>query len=619
MLSLSRVLSFGALAAAAHAQPIVDVEVVDGQVLMTAVDDGTVLVDPRGISMHDGGPLEVVTPVIDVVPVDDGYDVVYTFTNNTNEALPLGRLKLGVIPIGEQITYREFRWHGRELEADAHFWNGMSIRYPLSLYSPVHVIHGDEWTIGISLQYPVLEYEHDVTFSMVSPGGAKAIGPGGKGWALIIKTNNHGNENDDIKMVYSSRLEPGETQTYTLSVRATKNKGDWMRTLLPYREFFHEHYGGVRYERDPRPVYGFKIADGIFIAEDNPEGWTSPNTLRPDYFTWQPRIDWMFERDNWPRMMAWMPGGVYEYEREEPFDFVLNWEGDENLMLATHPELGFAQVEQAGRTFGLWWSQSINYSESYGNLIGFDLYDPDQVQAALAEIDLAVATGATMIGLDTFTHKKCAMWDLYKWLQIIQLRHPHVTYVVEPLTMDFLHTIAPSHFTGHDDRHGLPEDIEDIWMFHGPHLMADFLNPGHEIWGHYRYWAYQFYDVEVTPELVFADMQEIADYGMCPTIMTGMELDLDQPYEAKETWHDTVPADLLYFAPPKDPFQPTGDEVGIYCVADMDKDGKLTVFDLVAFSNAFAAGEPIADVNADGLLNIVDFVDFLDLFEAGCA
>jgi len=72
---LTRVISFSTVACAATAQPIVDVDVIDGQVQMVARDDGTVLLDARGVTLHDGGPLEVVTPSIDVVPFDDGFDV----------------------------------------------------------------------------------------------------------------------------------------------------------------------------------------------------------------------------------------------------------------------------------------------------------------------------------------------------------------------------------------------------------------------------------------------------------------------------------------------------------------------------------------------------------------
>ena len=55
------------------------------------------------------------------------------------------------------------------------------------------------------------------------------------------------------------------------------------------------------------------------------------------------------------------------------------------------------------------------------------------------------------------------------------------------------------------------------------------------------------------------------------------------------------------------------------CRADLDGDGELTIFDFLAFQNAFDAGEPIADFDGDGELTIFDFLVFQNEFDAGCA
>jgi outer membrane protein assembly factor BamB len=55
------------------------------------------------------------------------------------------------------------------------------------------------------------------------------------------------------------------------------------------------------------------------------------------------------------------------------------------------------------------------------------------------------------------------------------------------------------------------------------------------------------------------------------------------------------------------------------CRADLDADGSLTIFDFLAFQNAFDAGDPIADFDADGSLTIFDFLAFQNEFDAGCA
>ena len=59
-------------------------------------------------------------------------------------------------------------------------------------------------------------------------------------------------------------------------------------------------------------------------------------------------------------------------------------------------------------------------------------------------------------------------------------------------------------------------------------------------------------------------------------------------------------------------------EVTAGCFADFDGDGELTIFDFLAFQNAFAAGDLRADCDASGALDIFDFLCFQNAFAAGC-
>ncbi len=51
------------------------------------------------------------------------------------------------------------------------------------------------------------------------------------------------------------------------------------------------------------------------------------------------------------------------------------------------------------------------------------------------------------------------------------------------------------------------------------------------------------------------------------------------------------------------------------CTADLDGDGEATIFDFLAFQNAFDAGDPIADFDSDGDLTIFDFLAFQNAFD----
>ncbi|MFI4915059.1 MAG: GC-type dockerin domain-anchored protein [Phycisphaerales bacterium JB060] len=54
------------------------------------------------------------------------------------------------------------------------------------------------------------------------------------------------------------------------------------------------------------------------------------------------------------------------------------------------------------------------------------------------------------------------------------------------------------------------------------------------------------------------------------------------------------------------------------CYPDFDGDDQLTIFDFLAFQNAFDAGDLAADCDEDGSLTIFDFLCFQNAFDAGC-
>jgi len=57
---------------------------------------------------------------------------------------------------------------------------------------------------------------------------------------------------------------------------------------------------------------------------------------------------------------------------------------------------------------------------------------------------------------------------------------------------------------------------------------------------------------------------------------------------------------------------------GSACYADFDGDGSLSLFDFLAYQNAFDAGDLAADCDGDGELTIFDFLCFQNAFALGC-
>ena len=54
------------------------------------------------------------------------------------------------------------------------------------------------------------------------------------------------------------------------------------------------------------------------------------------------------------------------------------------------------------------------------------------------------------------------------------------------------------------------------------------------------------------------------------------------------------------------------------CLADLDGDGVLTLFDFLTFQNLFDGGDLAADFDGDGELTLFDFLAFQNAFDAGC-
>ncbi len=54
------------------------------------------------------------------------------------------------------------------------------------------------------------------------------------------------------------------------------------------------------------------------------------------------------------------------------------------------------------------------------------------------------------------------------------------------------------------------------------------------------------------------------------------------------------------------------------CVADFNGDGAVNTLDVLAFLNAWTAGDSSADINGDGQINTLDVLEFLNQWNAGC-
>jgi hypothetical protein len=484
---------------------------------------------------------------MDVVERPGGFDVIYTFVNDTNEPLPLGSVRLGVITLGENIRLHNFKLDGQEEPADFDgnptpgVWS-----YPLKLYSPIGVIKNDDYAIGVSLLYPVLQYKHEAAWRLWSPGGANGSGEGGRGWAMEFKFSNFGWENENSMLSYPGVIPPGEERVYTMCVRVTRNPDDWMRTLLPYRDYFRSQYGEVQYQRDPTPVRQLIAAGSWATTDENPLGMVQEDR-RPDIHGWGPWADYLREvGTSWRRAVVWKPSGVFRenISLNFPFQFTSNWMNPAYNMDNAVQKL--STVPSDNFQFGLWWGRAaqVMYQWDTPHYEGLNPNDPEHVQRGFAELDLAGAAGATIVGLDQFSHLHTAPWKLIKWLELMQERQPQIKFVTEARRPDIFHVMAPTYIKGFLDAEHV-DSLEELYQVNSPLYLADFLLPGHETWVAVEVNLLEaYYGRPPTLDEAVVEIQRFASMGYVPLIWSDLVTSPDESFNAAESWNETVPEDL---------------------------------------------------------------------------
>lgn len=517
---------------------------VNNMVEMIDTRDGTIVVSPQSMALHVPTPTSAgVIPTIELQEQPTGFDLIYNFTNTSGTARSLGKLQIGVVNLGENIRFRDFTKSGAERTTDYSYVAPAPL-YPAWIYSPVVVMGNSKYTVGVSIQYPLLEYKHQVRPMMYSPGGSTMNGPAGRGWAVEYRLNNFGDEVGLGRIDRAASIRPGETRTYVVSVRVTDADDAWQRTLLPYRGFFRSTYGGVHYQRDPRPVNCVVLASSDHVTADNPLGFGQMRQYRPDVGGWRVVVDEIRRPRNWPRVMVWMCSGTYQYSRDDEWHFTSRWLTNPRLAEALDPAVGFPTIPAMGRELGLWWTESQRYSAGRDALALFSRQKQVHVKSAFRELDLAVRAGATMIGLDTFHDYATPAWEHYYWLRDMQERFPKVTFITEPIACDVVHTLAPT-FLQHWAYTQPPQRAEDVYPITTPHFLADFLLPGHETWGGMRYVDYrQFYGEHPSTEKILQDMASIAAMGYVPAFPEAIDLSSSALFNAAESWQVTLPEDL---------------------------------------------------------------------------
>jgi len=495
----------------------------------SAITNGVVsIVDPTDdtvVVRGDGGRISRETnlvPTLAFTPKPDGFDITFEFHNDRATPQPLGNLIFDGLMLGQVIDHWDFRGAAMPLRhdrAERDYATG-GLPYPDEIYSPVIVLGNNRYTIGISLLYPYLQYRHSVTTHTGSAviDGAQSVRPWSTGFGL------------------KGELPAGETRRYTVAFRVMNtNQSDqnaWIRTLVPYRDYFQSLYGPMRYQRDARSVLGVHIAFAEKCSAANPRGWVD-DERRPDTGGWEPWVSWIsreLSRLQYERVMIWAASGCYLNNKNLnfPYQAISPVKNDSRLnttysRLQTLPRRGPSEV-------GYWWgnSQLVMRQWDDPDFEEFDLHNSAHVSRALTELRTATDLGAKCIGLDAYSY--IDGFEAFEWLEMMKVEAPGVKFVTELDAPDIIHLLGPTFLYSH--------------MTSRSHVLADLIMPGHEIW--------MLCTFEVIGEIrgrplskaeEQAEIRRVANLGYIPVVV-GDRNNPDRSLRASESWRNTIPSDL---------------------------------------------------------------------------
>lgn len=451
----------------------------------------------------------------------DGFDVTYEFNNKSNAAVPISGIALPPLSLGANIDFHDLEHSGWAVPL-----SGVGTRrqatYPSELYSPVFVLSGSGTTVGISLQYPVLEFRHDASLSITSTSYGV--------WQPDVRFGGPIPQGD-LWWGNSASIPPNRSQRYTVSVRFAPATSDWKSTLAPYRDYFRTTYGPVAYTRQAAPIKGIALAAMDRQSPQNPNGWyeVAGDPHRNGYRTAARAVEQALQTS--ARVVVWAPTGL-AYQNQSlnyPPQFASRWNnpGAGAMPMRDAPEQFRRMNYSAGRQWGLWWGHAAEVSPGWDTLplSRADPNNPAHRALLQAELRAAAAAGAKIIGLDAFAHCRNPIWNLTVLLEFYRQEAPGVTFCTEGRACDVLHRLAPTWldaFATQNTSAGTKARIR------GPFHLADFIVPGHETW------AGMCYDRDPEPALFgpnaspaaqTRDLNRIMQLGYVPVTWLPLSLD----------------------------------------------------------------------------------------------
>jgi len=366
-------------------------------------------------------------------------------------------------------------------------------------YSPVMLMHDQNFASGVALMYPYLNFKHDVDMQLRRMTGS---GPQNGTWRYRYWNMKDSNEEE-------ATIAPLEYRQYTISTRFSKPR-HWVLTLRPYKEYFislYKGFGGTFADRDKRVICGQHLTNsGSPQNEENPRGYNYNLHIHDQ--GWQPYINDLIsvlKERGYERTMFWTAAGRYRTPHNFPMQFM-------NFL----PELErgsfhFDRLAGDGISLGFWWGRAGEVPDPIDNN-GWDpenrktadLSNIEHLRFLATQLIKAKKRGAEEIGLDYIT--AMAPYQRYVWVDIMERLAPGVNFAHESTGPDFMHSKISNYLNL-----GL---IRPTYKVEGPDVLSWYLNNGgSQIWVN---------TVDPGSQMVgdFETFQKLISWGFTPISMS---------------------------------------------------------------------------------------------------
>ena len=473
-----------------------------GPTFTAARSDGLVLrqnyANEAFVADNSNGALAISYEIIEQCA---GVDIVYTVGNPSGVPHPIPNFELH--GIRQAITGDVFALNPAQSGTvePLDLTMSTSFNWPYArVYSPVLVTHDGEFAVGTSLIFPQDEYHHSVRLRLEKV----VAGSQSETWRHRYKY-----EPSDVEAV----VPPGETRTYTMSVRFGPPRY-WLLTLYPYRDFFQGHYGAYSDERvaDRRPIMGSNVSNhGDYDPLTNPRGYNVSLGIHTD--GWGPYVASTLEllqQHGVQRLHLWAPSGTYHNPDGCPnfppqfMDFLPHLEATDFF---------FDLFALNGYELGFWWGRSVEIPYGFDE----DGWDPEgcedveyftdaDISFMTGQLVQALDRGAQVIGLDAFP--TMSAWKRSLWVDYLKAMAAGVLFIHEPAGPDFLHAKIGNYYAPHG--WGRPTQP-------GPDLLSRYLGNGDsEIWVRFK---------SDTHTYTQQDLQDHIRWGFTPITLRLVDFD----------------------------------------------------------------------------------------------